>query len=231
MSLLTVVGGKVVHADSPEGQPLSSAVLRSVNSSRTLHEAPTSIRAPVVARPAAAGPFCDGRSQAAPLSSRRRPPREDLRQISNLAACYTEGIDALGASKVDAGTAIWSRCFAEDAKFSLSFGAFSVTCPGERCPMPASMTGLARRVGMARSTYERAGYVATSHHVTDARHRAGRRDDGARSRGTCRPGTSARTAPRCSAWAPGRSDARLTPGRLAHRRERLDSPLRVDQGR
>ena len=49
---------------------------------------------------------------------------EDLRQLTNLAACYTEGIDALGANKVDAGTAIWSRCFVEDVRFTLSFGAF-----------------------------------------------------------------------------------------------------------
>jgi hypothetical protein len=91
---------------------------------------------------------------------------EDLRQITNLAACYTEGIDALGANKVDAGTAIWGRCFTEDVKFMLTFGAYSVTCPGEKCPMPASMNGLTRRAGIARGTYERAGYVATSHHVT-----------------------------------------------------------------
>jgi len=91
---------------------------------------------------------------------------EDLRQLTNLAACYSEGIDALGANKVEAGSGIWSRCFAEDVKFTLTFGAYSVTCPGEKCPMPASMTGLARRVGMARGTYERAGYVATNHHVT-----------------------------------------------------------------
>ena len=74
---------------------------------------------------------------------------EDLRPLGNLAACYTEGIDALGANKVEAGTAIWSRCFAEDVKFTLTFGAFSVTCPGEKCPLPASMTGLARRVAMS----------------------------------------------------------------------------------
>lgn len=72
----------------------------------------------------------------------------------------------MGAGKVEAGTAIWTRCFAEDVKFALSFGAFSDSCPGDTCPMPASMTGLARRVAMARSTYERAGYVTTSHHVT-----------------------------------------------------------------
>ena len=60
---------------------------------------------------------------------------DDLRQVSNLAACYTEGIDALGAGKVDTGTAIWGRCFTEDVRFTLSFGAFSMTCPGNsaRC--------------------------------------------------------------------------------------------------
>ena len=92
---------------------------------------------------------------------------DDLRDLANLAACYTEGIDALGVANVDAGTAIWRRCFSEDVTFTLSFGAaYSVTCPGEKCPLPPGMTGLARRVAMARGTYERAGYVATSHHIT-----------------------------------------------------------------
>jgi hypothetical protein len=92
---------------------------------------------------------------------------DELQQVKNLAACYTEGIDAIGAGKVDAGTSIWGRCFAEDVTISMSFGpAYSVTCPGEKCPLPATMTGLARRVALARGTYERAGYVMTSHHVT-----------------------------------------------------------------
>jgi hypothetical protein len=32
--------------------------------------------------------------------------------------------------------------------------------------MPASMSGVDRRVASARSTYDRAGYTATSHHLT-----------------------------------------------------------------
>jgi outer membrane murein-binding lipoprotein Lpp len=151
---------------------------------------------------------------------------EDLRQIGNLAACYTEGIDALGANKVEAGTAIWSRCFAEDVKFSLSFGAFSVTCPGEKCPMPASMTGLARRVAMARGTYERAGYVMTSHHVTTL---GIERVDA----------TTARVKGHLQAWhfrkdgaavlglGTWEVDARMTPAGWRIVEERLDSPLRV----
>ena len=151
---------------------------------------------------------------------------DDLRQITNLAACYTEGIDALGANRVDAGTAIWSRCFTEDVKFSLTFGAYSVTCPGEKCPMPASMTGLARRVGMARGTYERAGYVATSHHVTTL---GVERVDA----------TTARVKGHLQAWHMRKDgvavlglgtwevDALLTPGGWRIVEERLDSPLRV----
>jgi hypothetical protein len=151
---------------------------------------------------------------------------EELRQIGNLAACYTEGIDALGANKIEAGTAIWSRCFSEDVKFSLSFGTFSVTCPGEKCPMPASMTGLARRVAMARGTYERAGYVMTSHHVTTL---GIERVDA----------TTARIKGHLQAWhfrkdgtavlglGTWEADVRLLPAGWRIVEERLDSPLRV----
>jgi len=91
----------------------------------------------------------------------------DSVELSNLAACYADGIDLIGNGKSDAGATRWRQCFAEDLKFTLTFGAsFSMTCPGEKCPMPASMSGVDRRVAAARNTYERAGYVATSHHLT-----------------------------------------------------------------
>src|SRR5262245_35492903 len=91
----------------------------------------------------------------------------DSVELSNLAACYADGIDIIGNGKSDAGANRWRQCFAEDLKFTLTFGtSFSMTCPGEKCPMPASMSGLDRRVAAARNTYERAGYVATSHHLT-----------------------------------------------------------------
>ena len=52
------------------------------------------------------------------------------------------------------------QCFAEDLKFTLTFGtSFSMTCPGDKCPMPASMSGVDGRVAAACSTYDRAGYV------------------------------------------------------------------------
>ena len=95
------------------------------------------------------------------------PPTNDLVALNNLAGCYTEGIDAIGNGSTDAGAAIWRQCFSEDLRFTLSFGpSFSMTCPGEKCPLPATMPGLASRVAAARATYDRAGYIATSHHLT-----------------------------------------------------------------
>ena len=86
----------------------------------------------------------------------------DSVELSNLASCYADGIDMIGNGKSDAGANRWRQCFAEDLKFTLTFGtSFSMTCPGEKCPMPASMSGVDRRVAAARNTYDRAGYTAT----------------------------------------------------------------------
>ncbi|MCC7288685.1 MAG: nuclear transport factor 2 family protein [Burkholderiaceae bacterium] len=95
------------------------------------------------------------------------PGASDQRDLANLAGCYADGIDAIGAGKIDAGQDRWRQCFADDLKFSMSFGpTFSLTCPGEKCPFPPTMNGLARRVALAKGTFERFGYVATSHHLT-----------------------------------------------------------------
>src|SRR4051794_26996030 len=91
----------------------------------------------------------------------------DSVELSNLAACYADGIDMIGNGKSEAGAGRWRQCFAEDLKFTLTFGAsFSMTCPGDKCPMPASKSGVDRRVAAARNTYDRASYTATSHHLT-----------------------------------------------------------------
>jgi hypothetical protein len=88
-------------------------------------------------------------------------------ELANLAACYADGIDLIGAGKPEAGADRWRQCFAEDLKFTLSFGpSFSMTCPGDECPMPATMSGVERRVAAAHNIYDRAGYTATSHHLT-----------------------------------------------------------------
>lgn len=94
----------------------------------------------------------------------------DEREIANIAACYTEGIDEIGNGRVDSGTSRWKQCFSDDFKFSLSFGtSFSVACPGEKCILPKGMPPIAQRVALAKSTYERSGFVATSHHLTSVR--------------------------------------------------------------
>src|SRR3954464_15756233 len=88
-------------------------------------------------------------------------------ELSHLASCYADGIDMIGNGKSEAGASRWRQCFAEDLKFTLTFGtSFSMTCPGDKCPMPPSMSGVDRRVAAARNTYDRAGYTATSHHLT-----------------------------------------------------------------
>jgi len=92
--------------------------------------------------------------------------QEDTRALSNLAGCYADGIDAIGAGNPDAGAAIWRQCFAEELRFEMRFPGVTLTCPGEKCPLPATMKGLAQRVALARGTFERSGYVATSHHLT-----------------------------------------------------------------
>jgi SnoaL-like domain len=94
------------------------------------------------------------------------PTSADGRELANLAGCYTDGIDAIGAGKPDAGADKWRQCFTDDVKFTLSFGAFTMTCPGEKCSLPAAMSGLAKRVALAKGTFDRGGYVATSHHLT-----------------------------------------------------------------
>lgn len=91
----------------------------------------------------------------------------DSSSLSNLAACYADGIDMIGAGKTEGGVARWRDCFADDLTFTLRFGpTFAMTCPGDKCPIPGTMSGVERRAAAARSTYDRAGYVATSHHLT-----------------------------------------------------------------
>ena len=96
-----------------------------------------------------------------------------------------------------------------------------MTCPGDKCPMPASMSGVDGRVAAACSTYDRAGYTATSHHLTSsgteqsapdrARLSAHLRKDGA-------------TVLGLGTWT---VDARKTASGWRIVEETLESPLRV----
>ena len=54
----------------------------------------------------------------------------DSFDLSNLASCYADGIDMIGNGNSEAAANRWRQCFAEDLKFTLTFGtAFSMTCP------------------------------------------------------------------------------------------------------
>lgn len=91
----------------------------------------------------------------------------DSVELSNLAACYADGVDMMGSGKSDAGASRWRQCFAEDLKFTFTFSSsLTMTCPGEKCPLPATMSGLDQRITATRNSFDRAGYVATSHHLT-----------------------------------------------------------------
>ena len=151
----------------------------------------------------------------------------DLLALNNLAGCYAEGIDAIGNGRTEAGAATWRQCFDEEVRFTLSFGpSFSMTCPGDKCPMPAAMTGLEKRVAAARGTYDRAGYTATSHHLTSLVVEQGSAD-------------SARVKAHLQAWHQRRDgatvlglgtwqvEARRTAAGWRIIEERLDSPQRV----
>jgi hypothetical protein len=169
---------------------------------------------------------------AAGLTACATPPpstawgADDMRQINNLAACYVEGIDAFGAARVDAGTAIWSRCFTDDVRFTLSFGALSMTCPGEKCSLPDSMTGLQRRITLARGTFEKAGYVTTSHHVTSLG--IERIDAGtARIKGHLQAWHFRKDGTAVVGLGTWEVDARQTPGGWRIFAEKLDSPMRA----
>jgi len=146
--------------------------------------------------------------------------------LHNLAACYTEGIDEIGNGRTDAGARQWQQCFAEDVRFTLTFGTFTMACPGDKCPLPATMTGLARRVAAARATYDRAGYVATSHHLTSLSIEP-QGTDSARIKGHLQAWHQRRDGVTVVGLGTWEVDARRTAAGWRITDEKLDSPLRV----
>jgi hypothetical protein len=150
----------------------------------------------------------------------------DLRELDNLAACYTEGVDAIGNGRTEAGAAQWRQCFSEDLRFTLSFGSFTMTCPGAQCPLPATMNGLAMRVAAARSTYDRAGYVATNHHLTSLLVEP-QGSDAARIKAHLQAWHQRRDGTTVLGLGTWEVQARRTADGWRIVEERLDSPLRV----
>jgi hypothetical protein len=98
---------------------------------------------------------------------------QDLRRVSDhLAAlnhitCYPFGLDQIGRGDKAAGIEEWMKCFAPDFKFSvfLGFGQPTV-CPGEKCELPGA-NSIEKRAALARGIYDKAGYVRTSHQLSN----------------------------------------------------------------
>lgn len=88
--------------------------------------------------------------------------------VRNHIACYPFGIDRIGKGDLPAGLAIWQTCFAPALQFSAYFGRGEPTrCPGEACPFPKDMSPIEMRAALARRAFDTAGFVKTSHHLTN----------------------------------------------------------------
>jgi hypothetical protein len=89
--------------------------------------------------------------------------------VRNHLSCYPFGIDAIGRGDLEQGITIWKGCFAPDYKFSVFLGRGEPTvCPGEKCSFPATMNSIEMRANLAKKVFDGAGFVRTSHHVTNA---------------------------------------------------------------
>ena len=94
----------------------------------------------------------------------------DYEAVRNHVTCYPFGIDKIGRGDMDGGKAIWNECFTPDFQFSLFFGRGEpLTCPGAKCPFPASMNSVDMRAAVAKKAFESAGFEKTSHHLTNVK--------------------------------------------------------------
>ena len=83
----------------------------------------------------------------------------DYEAVRNHVTCYPFGIDRIGLGDLDGGKAIWNDCFTPDFQFSLFFGRGEpLTCPGAKCPLPASMNSVDMRAAVAKKAFESAGF-------------------------------------------------------------------------
>jgi hypothetical protein len=98
---------------------------------------------------------------------------QDVRRLGdhlgalNHISCYPFGLDMIGAGNTQAGIDAWKQCFAPDYRFAVFLGFGEPTeCPGEKCTLPGA-NSIEKRAAFARGVYDRAGYVRTSHHLTN----------------------------------------------------------------
>ena len=88
--------------------------------------------------------------------------------VRNRVTCYPQGIDRIGRGDNDGGIAIWKECFAPNFEFSAFIGRGEPTnCPGLSCPFAKDISAVEMRAAFARRAFDGAGFVKTSHHLTN----------------------------------------------------------------
>lgn len=98
---------------------------------------------------------------------------QDLRRVGdhlailNHISCYPYGLDRIGRGETAAGIEEWKGCFAPDFRFSVFLGFGQPTeCPGDKCELPGA-NSIEKRAALARGIYDKAGYVRTSHQLSN----------------------------------------------------------------
>jgi SnoaL-like domain len=100
-------------------------------------------------------------------AARADGPADDA-AVRNRVTCYPFGIDKIGRGDRDGGVAIWKECFASNFEFSAFIGRGEPTnCPGASCPFPTDMAAIEMRAAFAKRAFDGAGFVKTSHHLTN----------------------------------------------------------------
>lgn len=94
-------------------------------------------------------------------------PADDA-AVRNRVTCYPFGIDKIGRGDHDGGIAVWNDCFAPTFEFSAFLGRGEpINCPGSSCPFPSDMPAIEKRAAFAKRAFDGAGFVKTSHHLTN----------------------------------------------------------------
>jgi SnoaL-like domain len=104
---------------------------------------------------------------AAHAEAQQPPAVADHLGALNHVSCYPFGLDMIGRGETQAGIDAWKQCFAPDFKFTVSLGFGEPTeCPGEKCTL-AGANSIEKRATFARRIYDSAGYVRTSHQLSN----------------------------------------------------------------
>jgi len=114
-----------------------------------------------------AGLVLTGLALALPAGAQDTKRLADHLSALNHVSCYPFGLDEIGRGETQAGIELWKKCFAPTYTFSVFIGFGQPTeCPGDKCELPGA-TSIDKRAALARGLYDKAGYVRTSHQLTN----------------------------------------------------------------